>query len=296
MTSSLLRILTLVGATTTVGIFLACATSSTPPEAPATATPNTVAAVQLEPPAAVQRVVIGTEADWAPFYESLDEMVNVSDTILMGRVTGVLLPFDPRPGYLGVTPGPTGPPLPPDDPKAKIPVRTPSPEELSRPPGRWFAVYSVAVVRVIKSPRVRSGDTIGVFQNYGVFDGVAYETIYERLMEAGSTYVFFLRESTKLRTISIPEPWGVTFEGAPYGRFLLDSAGKLEPASDFWRSDKCPVCYGVAAITSLTVDEAAAKIAAAIAQAGRPTPTATPSPTPTSSPTPAPSPSPTPAP
>jgi hypothetical protein len=117
-----------------------------------------------------------------------------------------------------------------------------------------------------------------------VFDGVAYETIYERLMEAGSTYVFFLRESTKLRTLSIPEPWGVTFEGAPYGRFLLDNAGRLEPVSDFWRSDKCPVCYGVAAMTGLTADEATGKIAAAIARI----PTLSPPPKTTPSPSPAP--------
>jgi hypothetical protein len=114
----------------------------------------------------------------------------------------------------------------------------------------------------------------------------------------GASYLFFLGGFTGLKTLSIPEPWGATLEFPPYGRYSVDASGRLQPVSDFWRSAKCAVCHGVAAITGLKVDEAAAKIAAAIARVPTPTPilTAAPSPTLASSPTPAPSPAAAPSP
>ncbi len=68
---------------------------------------------------------------------SLEEMVQNYDTIIIGRVQGIAVPYDPRPGFLGQ---PTPEPAPSGHPKAG----TFDEEALSRPLGRTFTTYSVA--------------------------------------------------------------------------------------------------------------------------------------------------------
>ncbi len=255
----------------------------------------TEAAAASGPEEAMDHVVVGT-ADWADYYKSLAELVRVERIILVGRVTGVLLPCDNRPGYLGQpTPDIDYSDCPPD-PLEAVPLHpelkhcllpTPSPEELSRPPGRSFSVYSVEVQRVIASGSVKAGDRIAVLQPGGIcvdtppevaaaYDPkVEYETSEDPMMQVGSTYLFFLEPFLGLREIKVPEPWGTTYSGGPFGRFLVGPDGRLQIVAKLWT---CEVCLAPKALAGRTVAEAEATLRPVIARAAG-APTATPAPT-----------------
>lgn len=226
-------------------------------------------------------VTIGESALYAPFYRSLDEMTRVLTTVIVGRVTDTLLPYDPRPGFKGLTPeqieaiesGPKG--------------RRLTPEELSRPPGRGFSVYSVEVVRILSAKGVAEGDVIGVLQSGGTFEGTAYQREGDPVLESGSTYVFFLEQYRGLEEISEPEPWGPTYSGPPYGRFIIGTDGTLAVVDE--RRWACVPCEGPRAIIGQTLDRAEERVVAAargdlgdvdLAPPYTPTPAPAPDPTP----------------
>ena len=101
------------------------------------------------------------------YAKSLYDLVRVRKTIVVGRVTGVLLPCDNRLGFLG-QPIPDYSDCAVNPQQKKCLVPSPSPEELSRPPGRNYSVYSAEVKQVLTSESLRPGDTIGVMQPGGI--------------------------------------------------------------------------------------------------------------------------------
>lgn len=201
------------------------------------------ATIAASPPATpMERRIIGDCGDfWPP--DSLPDLLWREDTVVVGRVSGVLQAYDPRPGFLGATP------------PAPIDVATLEPEALTRPPGNGATVYAVDVLRVIGPSYVKAGDSIDIMQNGGVFEGVAYEYMGDPLIEVGATYLLFVSEWD----ISIPHPWGVTFSSPPFGRFQLDADGRAQAIDS-----SCGKPGATAAIEGLTVDEVAAKVAAAL--------------------------------
>ena len=198
-----------------------------------------------------------------PYWESLDDLVRLANTIVVGRVTGTLLPCRTQ-------------------------------------PGRGFTVYSVEIEQVIAAESLRPGDTIGFLQSGGICEDTspevaaaydpqaAYETELDPIIGIGSTYLFFLDPMhTGLRDIGVAEPWGTTYQAPPYGRFLIDADGRLQVVAKVWT---CCECAAPRAVAGKTVAEAETTLRPVIERT-RPTPTPTPepgTPTPTSTPTPQP--------
>jgi hypothetical protein len=226
------------------------------------------------------------------YYKSLDEMVRWANTIVVGRVTGTLLPCRSRAGFLGdpefadcaLHPGQDG---------------CPSAEALLRPPGRAFSVYSVEIQQVIASESLRPGGTIGLIQSGGICEDTppevaasydpkaAYETELDPLIEIGSTYLLFLEPQLGLKEIDIAEPWGTTYGAPAFGRFLIDADGRLQVVAKMWTCDECGASKAVA---GKTLAEAETTLRPVIEKT-RPTRTPTPQPaTPTPTPTPTPQP------
>jgi hypothetical protein len=208
--------------------------SDHPADATMTASPSTTP---------MERRTLGEGGVVSPDADSLPRMLSRYDNVVVGRVSGVLQAFDPRPGFLGATP------------PAPIDVVTLQPEALTRPPGNGSSVYAVDVLRVIGPSDVKAGDSIAILQGGGVFKGVAYEYGDDPVIEVGATYLFFLNQWEP----PFPHPWGVTFGSPAFGRFPLYAAGRAQAVNSTWAK------YGAtAAIAGLTVDEVAAKVAAAL--------------------------------
>jgi len=191
-----------------------------------------------------RRVTIAS-AVWPELYgRSLKQMASAYDVIVLGRVVSAedisdMLPtLAPEATHVSESP-------PPDHPKAQLtPVSGPSDgiPVMTR--------YSVEVAKAIKGVGLKAGDSIPVAQSGGVKDGVAYEVERSPVIEVGKTYLFFLDRDDQLG-------W---YEGAPFGRFLLDPAGRFNPADSNWA-----YLPAVAALTGLAPEKAAADIAAALA-------------------------------
>jgi hypothetical protein len=224
------------------------------------------------------------------YYKSLDDLVRWANTIVVGRVTGTLLPCRSQPGFLGdpefahcaLHPGQEG---------------CPSAEALSRPSGRAFTVYSVEVQQVIAAESLRPGDSIGFLQGGGICEDTppevaaaydpkaAYETELDPMIEIGSTYLLFLVPRTGLKDIGYAEPWGTTYGAPTFGRFLIGADGRLQIVAKAWT---CSECAAPKAVAGKTVAEAETTLRPVIERT-RPTPTPQPA-TPTPSPTPTPQP------
>ena len=102
----------------------------------------------------------------------------------------------------------------------------------------------------------------------------------------GTTYLFFLRPMhTGLKNLRIAEPWGVTYDGPSFGRFLIEGNGRLQIVAAFWT---CPECGASKALAGKTLAEAETTLRPLIEQVAlESTPTPTPQPsTPTPTPTP----------
>jgi len=98
----------------------------------------------------------------------------------------------------------------------------------------------------------------------------AYETDLDPMIEAGSTYLFFLEPFLHLRDINIPEPWGATYASGAQGRFLIDADGRLQIVAKVWT---CSACAAPKALAGKTVAEAEVVLRPVIAQAAlAPTP------------------------
>ena len=162
-------------------------------------------------------------------------------------------------------------------------------------------VFSVSVEKYLGSASGPS--TIELLQTGGVVEGVSYGLTSDPLLQIGARFLFFLRDA-------LPHDPPI-YTGSPFGRFAVGGDGHIRPNG--WESlagvsavsavsfetvkqalvgvEPERALSTLAGISGATLDEAAAKITAAINGAAIPTPVpATPSPTPTSSPTPAPSP------
>lgn len=199
-------------------------------------------------PSQTGAVVIGY-ARYPTFYgSSLLEMVKKYDTIIVGRVAGVAVPFDPRPGFLG-EPTPELPP--PGHPKASV---LQDPDALSRPPGRMFTTYTIEVLRSIKSS-VSAGDSILVTQAGGMWEGRAHQLEGDPVLEIGSIYLFFLQKDDSAGD----------YTGIPFGRFKLDAGGRIRVVDERWH-----YLPAVAALDGLSVDEAVTVIGVALAHATKP--------------------------
>jgi hypothetical protein len=229
-----------------------------------------------------------------PYYKSLDDLAGWANTIVVGRVTGTLLPCRWQAGFLGdpefadcaLHPGQEG---------------CPSTEALSRPPRRAFTVYSVQVQQVIAAESLRPGDTIGLWQPGGICEDTppevaaaydpkyAYETALDPLIEIGSTYLLFLVPQLGFKDIGVEEPWGTTYGAPAFGRFLIGADGRLQVVAKIWT---CSECAAPRAVAGKTLAEAETTLRPVIERT-RPTPTPQPA-TPTPSPTPTPTPTPPP--
>jgi hypothetical protein len=142
-------------------------------------------------------------------------------SVVIGEVVGIELPFDPRPGYDGVPPDPA----PSGHPKAEL---TPQAEEIARPPGRLFTVYSVKVEKSL-TPSIAAGTTINVGQSGGEWDGKSYQMLGNPPLRVGNTYLLSLEPSP-----TVTEHLGSGyFLGVPFAQFLL-SSGDLRPLDDSW--------------------------------------------------------------
>jgi hypothetical protein len=168
---------------------------------------------------------------WFPFYESVGHMLQAFPIVAIGTVAGIEMPYDPRPGLLGR-----------EEEAAALMMKDPaggtiSPEILARPPGNGTALYSVRIIDPVIGEKFAKGDVIYVAQPGGVFEGIAYESFGDPVIEVGSTYLFFLSSST-----IFAEKYGATYEGPPFGRFLAKD-GALQPVHSLWGSDctKCPL-------------------------------------------------------
>lgn len=187
-------------------------------------------------------------------YTSLKEMARVYGEVVAGTVVDVLLPFDPRPGYKGLTVEQVVGPSPKSD-------WTPSPEEMERPPGRNYTVYSVQIDTVNQSGSAKVGDKIAVLQVGGLFDGTAYETEGDPILKIGQRYLMFLQPYPGLKEIGVAEPWGSTFSGPAFARFFVDDAGLLLTVDNAWL---CEDCTGPRTLHGKSLDEGTSLIQLAV--------------------------------
>ena len=193
----------------------------------------------------------GTPPLW--YGDSMRAMVEAYDTIVVGRVDGV----------------------------AEIDHFT-----LERPWGGTAyshprTVFNVTVTRTIASTRVGDGDIIRVLQPGGPTpDGTIVGFEGDPRLDEGETYLFFVRDS-------LPGHGEDRFSGSAFGRFLVDGNGTIIPngwealpgvsaVSGLSYADLAPTLYADdpeaarKALARTTVDEAASKLLAAIAEAPLP--------------------------
>src|SRR5450756_1426116 len=129
-----------VSVLTATTIFIGCTGSSVQESSANATTSPSQTTVDLGSPN-----VVASLADplYVGDYSSLEDLSRTYGDVIVGTVGDVLLPFDPRPGYKGLSVQQViG-----SSPKSSW---TPSPEEMSRPGGRDFTVYTLSVDTVIR--------------------------------------------------------------------------------------------------------------------------------------------------
>jgi hypothetical protein len=186
-------------------------------------------------------IVIG-EARWPALNaESLEALVSAYDTILIGRVTGVRVEYEPVP---------TGPVASPEFPDGN-PKASSSPPAFESTPE---SIYIVAVERVIRSARPEDSETASVYQRGALVDGVAYQVSDDSLLDVGTTYLFFVEDL-------LPQLGLDMYSGAPFGRYVVGD-GSIMVSDSAW-SD----APAVRELDGLSLSDAIAEIEAAIAAA-----------------------------
>ena len=173
---------------------------------------------------------------------SFDAMLQVYPVVVVGEITGVVAPYDPRPGFLG-QPSPAT--APPGHPKAGATI---DPAAFSRPPGRLSTIYSLLVVDVVAGDSVKSRDVLNYTQIGGIWEGRAHQSEGDPVVQDGQRYLFFLEPAAEQ-----------SYTAQPFARFESNGKGELSAVADEWRY--LPV------VTSLgggSVDAAKAAIAAAV--------------------------------
>ncbi len=217
---------------------------------------------------ATQSLPMANAGLWALFRgDDVNSLMGAGDTVVVARVAGIALPYDPRPGYLGWTPRAC--PFPSDDPRYAKCSWSPSPEEASRPAGRDFTVYEMEVLDGPAS--LLQGSKILAAQVGGIWDGKAYAVERSPLLQIGSTYLLSLNLSEFVSDLMGAQAY---FVDAPFAQFLVDPDGKLKPVDSSWTD-----MPAVKALSGRTVDEALTIIESARA-AITPSPVPVPTPTP----------------
>lgn len=189
---------------------------------PATATrahtgpqPATVTATQ-----SAEIVNLGFVDWYLPAADSLDTLTRGYEVVL-GRVTGIALPFDPRVGYGGVAPETA----PPGHPKSSY---KPTEEEIQRPPGRLFTVFAVEVIDP-GSSNLAQGDTINVGQSAGLWEGKQYQDEGNPPLVTGMTYLLAIMPSETVEGLV----GSGYFMGPPFTSFRI-VAGAVQPLDAAW--------------------------------------------------------------
>ncbi len=141
--------------------------------------------------------------------------------VISGVVTGIALPYDPRVGYGGVAPDtpPTG------NPKAEY---TPTQEEIDRPPGRLFTVFSVQVSDP-GSSNLKVGEVINLGQTGGIWEGKEYQMQSYPLLEVGKQYILTITADDTIDKLA-----GQGYlAGPPFTVFRFDG-DKIHSIDDAW--------------------------------------------------------------
>lgn len=173
-------------------------------------------------PTASREIVVMGDADWPIWLGDSVKTLTEGYDVVTGRVTGIALPFDPRPGYGGV---------PPETPPADHPKSSyiPSKEEINRPPGRLFTVFSVEVIDP-GSTKLSSGETINVGQSAGIWEGKQYQMAGNPPLEIGQEYIMTISPSETVTKLAGGAGY---FMGHPFGHFVVDSDG-VRPFDAMW--------------------------------------------------------------
>jgi hypothetical protein len=199
-------------------------------------------------------VTIG-DPHW-PVWDSLREMVQEYDTILVGRAEAPSIAFRPL-----------------DSEAIEAGWRNAGPSD-------YASLYPVEVLQVIASPRARDGSKITVFQRGGSIDGVVYLMEGDPPLQIGSVYLLFLDD--------LQPPLGLDeYSGPPGARFVINDEGLVVPngwegsagvaavsavptadLEEVWHSEDREAAFDAVARTPIS--EAVAKIRAARAEAGLP--------------------------
>lgn len=185
------------------------------------------------------------------------------DVVMAARVLRVALPYDPRPGYLGWTPGATPCSSPsPEHPKCSW---TPSPEEWSRPPGREYTIYEAEVLSATGSDAPAVGDHVYIRSSGGIWEDVAYHYEGDALLNIGQTYLLAAGRFDSVAKEAVAAGRGY-IAGGGFTSFVVGSDGRLQPADPMWAD-----LPAVKELSGRTVDEAKAIIESA-RDAAPPTP------------------------
>lgn len=204
-------------------------------------------------------IILGYSGVTYPTSE-ISTLLTLYPHVVVGEVTDVLYPFDPRPGFLGISDeelealqsGPKGTTIPAD--------------ALERPPANMSTIYSVRVLQAVAGGELAVDSQFALIQPGGVFDGSTYQNEGDPVVGVGSTYVFFLKSfDVQSHNFQIPADSGLQ----PDQAFYISSAearlsfteGVTHAESDVW-VELCAGCETLS-LLGVTLDQAVAQIRAA---------------------------------
>src|ERR1700674_2773893 len=128
-----------IAALTLVAVAAACGDAGAP-----SGSPTTSSTPAITPPVITGRITL-TPVDPGMPFQTLARLLRFYPNVVVGQVDGVLQPFDPRPGYLGVSPAVIAA-IESAPPGKGGPITS---EMLARPPGSWTSIYSVRVLESV---------------------------------------------------------------------------------------------------------------------------------------------------
>lgn len=229
--------------------------------APVTMSPDPAAVAGAQTPApqsASHEVVDMGVAEWPIWLGESVGTLTQGYEVITGRVTGIALPFDPRPGYGGTAPETA----PPDNPKSSY---SPSGEEINRPPGRLFTVFAVEVTDP-GSTKLARGDKINVGQSAGIWEGKQYQLEGNPPLGIGQQYLMAISPSDTVAKL-LGEGY---FMGPPFAHFVVEG-NAMHPLDPMWAG-----LPAVKELTGKSTEAALDTILAARAQLAAESPTPAP--------------------
>jgi hypothetical protein len=170
-------------------------------------------------------------------------MLKVYPLVVVGEITGVIAPYDPRPGVIGL----------PDAPSVLPTLKsgaTIDPGALSRPPGQLWTDYSLTVSEVVTGDGVSVGDVLRYTQIGGVWDGRPHQASNDPVVQQGQRYLFFLEHD--------PEQGNYTAQ--PFARFEVGEDMSLSVPDEVWLYLTVP-----RELHGKSLEEAKASVASAVA-------------------------------